>query len=191
MRTFAALLLPPPTVAALAAVTGKLRTLPGADRLRWTEEDGWHVTLAFYGATGPEVLPELETRLARVAGRRAPFEVRAAGGGRFGDRVLWAGVNGDRQALSRLAAGASAAGRKAGVAHRESARRFHPHVTLARARGRSGGPDLAAHAAALEDFAGAPWQVTRLVLMRSVLPDGHTPGEQPRYTREGSWPLGR
>ncbi|RSS25254.1 2'-5' RNA ligase family protein, partial [Streptomyces sp. WAC05858] len=64
MRLFAAVLPPDAVVAELAARVKALQTLPGADGLRWTEREGWHFTLAFYGEVAEEVLPELHTRLA-------------------------------------------------------------------------------------------------------------------------------
>ncbi|MGH3313594.1 MAG: 2'-5' RNA ligase family protein, partial [Streptomyces sp.] len=95
MRLFAALL-PPGDVldgpGQLAGAVKEMRTLAGADRLRWTERAGWHLTLAFYGDVADDLLPELRERLTRAAGRRRPLRLRLAGGGRFGDRTLWAGI---------------------------------------------------------------------------------------------------
>ena len=114
MRLFTALLLPPPALAELAAEVGRLRELPGADRLRWIRPEGWHLTLAFLGEVDDALLPELRERLARAARRHPALRLRLAGGGRFGDRVLWTGVAGDREELRRLAASVSAGGRRTG-----------------------------------------------------------------------------
>lgn len=45
----------PPAVAVreLADAVAPLRTLAGAERLRWTGVEGWHLTLAFLGEAEP------------------------------------------------------------------------------------------------------------------------------------------
>ncbi|MGH3495858.1 MAG: RNA 2',3'-cyclic phosphodiesterase [Nocardioidaceae bacterium] len=64
--------------------------------LRWTSPEQWHLTLAFLGSVDDRHLDELTERLARAAGKRAPFALRLAGGGGFPDvaraRVLWMGL---------------------------------------------------------------------------------------------------
>lgn len=77
-----------------------------------------------------ERLPELEAGLAAVAGVHGVHRLRLAGAGRFGDRVLWAGVEGQAWALRRLAEAVHEA--TAEVAGEVDAFTFHPHLTLAR-----------------------------------------------------------
>lgn len=187
MRLFAAVLPPSAVVEELDAVVRALRALPDADRLRWAPRESWHLTLAFYGEVGEETLPELRERLARAAGRSRPLTLRLSGGGRFGDRALWAGPAGDLKPLRDLAQSAVAAGRRIGVPGDED-RRFRPHLTLARTRG--GRWDLRPYAAALEPFDGSEWRAGELTLVRSHLPHSGVPGEQPRYEPVASWPLG-
>ncbi|MFC9896750.1 RNA 2',3'-cyclic phosphodiesterase [Nocardia sp. NPDC127579] len=185
MRLFAAVLPPETVLAELAAAATELRTRAAPDRLRWTGQAGWHFTLAFYGEVDDALVSGLSTRLRRVARASAPFELALRGGGRFEDRVLWAGVTGDLPALRALAAGAVAAGRRAGLDLRES-RSYRPHLTLARA---SGGADFTEYVTALADFAGQPWTVREICLIRSRLPRSGIPGEQPRYETVDRWPL--
>ncbi|AGP57071.1 RNA 2',3'-cyclic phosphodiesterase [Streptomyces rapamycinicus] len=218
MRLFAAVLPPEAAVAELAARVKALRALPGADGLRWTEREGWHFTLAFFGEVAEDVLPELHTRLARAAHRHHPHELRLAGGGRFDDRVVWVGVDGDSEALRRLADSAEAGGRRAGVPM-DRHRPYHPHLTIARARARSSGhgsphhgsshhgsshhgssghgsphhgstTSLAPYVDGLMDFAGREWTVGELSLVRSHPPAPGVPGQQPRYEVVAAWPLG-
>ncbi|PNG98147.1 RNA 2',3'-cyclic phosphodiesterase [Streptomyces malaysiensis] len=193
MRLFAAVLPPDAAVAELAARVEALRALPGADGLRWTEREGWHFTLAFYGEVAEEVLPELHTRLARAAHRHHPHELRLAGGGRFDDRVVWVGVDGDSEAMRRLADSAEAGGRRAGVPM-DRHRPYHPHLTIARARTRSAHhrptTGLAPYVDGLADFASQEWTVGELSLVRSHPPDPGIPGRQPRYEAIAAWPLG-
>lgn len=215
MRLFAALL-PPDDVldgpGELVDAVAELQTRPDADRLRWTGRASWHVTLAFYGEVPDGTLPALRERLARAAGRRSAPTLRLAGGGRFGDRTLWAavtdasgGVERPVADVRRLAGSAAAAGRRAGLDVPEP-RHFRAHLTLARARGRNGARDgaqgsdpdaapasravdLRPYVAALDRFQGEPWTAGELALVRSRLPDSGVPGEQPRYELVAAWPL--
>lgn len=187
MRLFAAVLPPPGAIDELAAQVHRLRALPGADRLRWTERANWHFTLAFYGEVAEQSLPELRTRLARAAHRHQPYDVRLAGGGRFSDQVVWVGLGGDRTASRRLAESAAAGARRAGVTMDD--RSYHPHLTIARQRLEK--LDLAPVVTALNDFEGRVWTVDRLHLIRSNLPVRGIVGEQPRYEVVAAWPLGR
>ncbi|MFR9673639.1 RNA 2',3'-cyclic phosphodiesterase [Streptomyces sp. TR06-5] len=191
MRLFAALLPPDAALGALAETVASLRVRPDADGLRWTAVGGWHITLAFYGEADEEhTLPGLRERLSRSAARSRPLDLRVAGAGRFGRRALWAGVEGDREALRQLARSAAAAGRRSGLTEEEG-RSFHAHLTVARARGRGGAVDLRPYADRLAAVRGEPWTATELVLVRSHLPVSGVRGEQPHYETVASWRLGR
>ncbi|MEU6847601.1 RNA 2',3'-cyclic phosphodiesterase [Streptomyces sp. NPDC046716] len=181
MRLFAAVLPPDDVIDELGA---RVDRLPDGDGLRWTGRSGWHLTLAFYGDVPEATAPDLAERLARAAARTEAFEVGLRGGGHFGGRALWAGVAGETAALRRLAERAEAAGRKAGIDGEH--RRYRPHLTLARARDTY---DFTPYLAALDDFAGTPWTVGELALVRSNLPRSGVPGERPRYEKVGGWPL--
>ncbi|MFI8518764.1 RNA 2',3'-cyclic phosphodiesterase [Streptomyces sp. NPDC085481] len=186
MRIFAAVLPPPAQLTELARVVDRLAHLPGADRLRWTSRPGWHFTLAFMGEVDEALLPDLHTRLARAARRTAPFPLRMHGGGHFGRAVLWTGAAGDLDEMRLLAERADAAARRAGIPMDEH-RRYQAHLTVARSRTDL---DLRPFAAALDRFEGTRWDVSELALVRSNLPGGGTPGEQPRYETVATWPLG-
>ncbi|MGW0731332.1 RNA 2',3'-cyclic phosphodiesterase [Streptomyces sp. NPDC002851] len=186
MRLFAAVLPPAPAVAELAVITEELRQLPGAERLRWTEPESWHFTLAFMGEVPDDVVPALCERLARAAHRTETFGLGLGGGGRFGDRALWVGADGHAEELRRLAARSVAAGRRAGL-RMAGNHRFTPHLTLARSR--RGGLNLRPYVEQLEGFVGTPWTVDVLSLVRSHLPESGVPGEKPRYVEVERWPL--
>ncbi|TDC22229.1 RNA 2',3'-cyclic phosphodiesterase [Streptomyces sp. 8K308] len=185
MRLFAAVLPPKPMLDELATVVEELHRLPGAGRLRWTNPGGWHLVLTFFGDVPPERVPELRERLARVAARRSRHELWLSGGGRFAQRVLWAGVDGEVAVLRGLAAATAAAARRSGIAL-DDHRPYHPHLTIARGRDRV---DLAPYAAALADVAGTPWTVGEFTLLRSHLPAEGIPGQRPRYEPLASYPL--
>ncbi|MGA5039399.1 RNA 2',3'-cyclic phosphodiesterase [Streptomyces capoamus] len=186
MRLFAAVLPPEDVVDELAAEVSRLRALPDAGRLRWTDRPGWHFTLAFYGEVPDGVVPALSDRLARAAHRSAPFPLAVAGGGQFGrGRALWAGARGDLEALRLLADRAEAAARKAGLETGEH-RRYKAHLTLARSRD---AVDVRPYTRLLTEFAGRSWTVADMALVRSRLPTSGVPGEQPRYEVVERWAL--
>lgn len=182
MRLFVALTPPAEAIAELERVVAGMRgRYPG---LRWTDAGGWHLTLVFLGEVGDDVRAVLEPRLARVASRHPAVPLRLVGGGRFGDRVLWVGIDGerhDKRELAALAAGTRRAAVKSGISVDD--RPWHGHVTLARA-GRKPGREARDAAADLASFAGADWTANRLHLVRSVTGAG-----PPRYQDVGSWQL--
>ncbi|MEU1080521.1 RNA 2',3'-cyclic phosphodiesterase [Streptomyces sp. NPDC005908] len=187
MRLFAAVLPPAGVVRELAVAVDGLRELDGAGALRWTEQAGWHFTLAFYGEVDEETVPELTARLGRAAYRTEPFRLALAGGGQFGrGRALWTGAAGDLRTMRLLAERSEAAGRKAGVAMDEH-RHYKAHLTVARSRD---AVDVRPYLTALEEFRSRSWTVEELVLVRSHLPTSGVPGEQPRYEAVARQALG-
>ncbi|GJF28260.1 RNA 2',3'-cyclic phosphodiesterase [Kitasatospora sp. NE20-6] len=193
MRLF--VVVDPPTAAVqeLVDAAAPLHGLPGADRLRWTEVEGWHLTLAFLGEVPVTDVPALEAALARTAGEHGAHRLRLAGGGTFGDRALWAGVDGEVWALRRLAEAVRAAVGELGVELDQYG--FHPHLTLARSgsfRGRRraeqrGTASALQHlAAALDGFRGTEWEASEMHLMLSETGFGPS-----RYRSLAAWPLAR
>jgi 2'-5' RNA ligase len=149
------------------------------DEVRWVPCRRWHVTLAFLGEVDEPRVEPLSQRLARVAARHARPSLCFAGAGRFGSRVLWAGLDGDRQEVVRLAQSVGAAARKAGVPVDERVHR--PHLTLARSRTTS--LDLRPVVTALADYHGPPWVAGSFSLVRSQL------GAEPHYETLQRWAL--
>jgi len=193
MRLFVAV--DPPTVAVqeLVDAVAPLREGPGAERLRWTGVDGWHLTLAFLGEVPVVEVPQLEEVLARAATENGVHRLRIAGGGRFGDRVLWAGVEGETWALRRLADAVRAGVEEVGIETDQHG--FHPHLTLARSGSTHGRRRAVQRMAAwemqtlaegLEGFRGSEWEATELRLMQSELGFGPS-----HYSVVRSWPLAR
>ncbi|WP_327068372.1 RNA 2',3'-cyclic phosphodiesterase [Kitasatospora sp. NBC_01302] len=187
MRLFVAAHPSVDALAELAVAVAPLHALPGAGRLRWTGEEGWHLTLAFLGSVAEEQLPGLRDGLAQAAAGYQAHRLRLAGGGHFGDRVLWVGLAGQTWALRSLArAVTQVTGEVLGV---EEEFTYHPHLTLART-GRGGHPGreertaLRAAAEQLVDFQGVEWPVTEFQLMRSDFGSGRS-----RYTTVDRWEL--
>jgi 2'-5' RNA ligase len=167
-RCFAAVPIGPSVRAAVEACVTELRARSGAEAWRWTEPEGWHVTLAFIGATDPATVPRLAASLAAVAAQHEPFTLEAGGLGTFPSRgrarVVWYGVADPRGRLARVARETQAA---LGL---EPADRFRGHLTLARARDRLGTDAAAMLATAAPPT--APLEVDRVVLYRSHLGGG-------------------
>ena len=93
-----------------------------------------HLTLRFIGEVERPLAEDLAAALARIRGEQST--VRIAGVGRFEQRnsgALWAGVE-PKAPLVALAAKVERACQSAGV--EPERRAFHPHVTLARWKGR-------------------------------------------------------
>jgi 2'-5' RNA ligase len=180
MRLFVALWPPAEAVDELSAAVAGVRSL--APDLRWAPSRQWHLTLVFLGEVADPRRPELARRLARAAARHPPLQLRFGDAGRFGDRVLFTKVWGDREPLRRLAASAAAASRRSGLAVGD--RPYRPHLTLARSRR---GVDLRSLVAALRSYSGTDWTATQLHLVESRL--GSAPGRAAEYEPVEAWPL--
>ena len=101
---------------------------------RWQEDEQLHLTLRFVGEVDRHVAADLTDALARV---RAPrLSARIKGIGSFDHRAagaLWAGVE-PKEPLATLAAKIERACQHVGL--EPERRAFHPHITLARWKGR-------------------------------------------------------
>ncbi|HEX5257272.1 MAG TPA: RNA 2',3'-cyclic phosphodiesterase [Sphingomicrobium sp.] len=101
---------------------------------RWQDDSQLHLTLRFVGEVERPVATDLADALGRIRG--APLELRIAGVGRFEQRnagALWAGVE-PKPPLAALAAKVERACQSIGL--EPERRAFHPHITLARWKGR-------------------------------------------------------
>lgn len=101
---------------------------------RWQDEDQLHLTLRFVGEVDRPLADDLAVELGHI--HAEPFELRVAGSGRFEQRssgALWAGVQ-PRAPIAALAAKVERACLAAGM--EPERRAFHPHITLARWKGR-------------------------------------------------------
>lgn len=165
MRLFAAIEPPADEIVALSAALGT-----PDDRLRYVPTVQWHLTTAFYGDVDDAIVPDLTARLERAARRCAPLSLVLSDAGTFPKqsaraKVLWVGVTGDVDGLSRLAERCVAAGRRCGLSMED--RPYRPHVTIARTR--RDPIDLRPTVESLSTYAGNPWTATSLRLVRSTL----------------------
>jgi len=166
VRLFAAIDPPSEVCESLTAALG-----PGRDdRLRWVSPEQWHLTLSFYGEVPESKVDKLLEGLARAAQRTVPFGIRLAGAGTFPKqsakaRVLWIGLDGEVDAMRRVADRCAGAGRRARIPVEDRA--FRPHLTLARARHES--VDASETADRLASYCSPWWSVTSLRLVHSTL----------------------
>ena len=101
---------------------------------RWQAEEQLHLTLRFIGEVERPLGEDIAASLGQVRAER--FAIRVLGTGRFEQRnsgALWAGVE-PKAPVAAIAAKIERACQAAGV--RPEQRAFHPHITLARWKGR-------------------------------------------------------
>lgn len=132
---------------------------------RWIDPENYHITLCFIGDVDNHVADEVSYELDRAASFES-FRLRLSHLGTFGGdkpRALYAGVE-NNEALQRLQAMHERILRRVGLA--PDARKFVPHVSLARLRGASAieVADLIHH---MGQFAPLEFTVRRFVLFSS------------------------
>lgn len=138
MRLFIGIPLAAATSDTLAAISNQLRTKAAPDTLRWSAPESWHITLQFLGSTRPEQYDCITARLRTV--HHSPIGIELGAVGIF-DRagVLFVDVHVSPQ-LTELQQAITAATAPCGFAPED--RPYHPHITLARRKGKSGGREL-------------------------------------------------
>jgi 2'-5' RNA ligase len=101
---------------------------------RWQDDGQLHLTLRFIGEVERPLAEDIAVALGRIRARS--FEIRTKGVGRFEARsagALWAGVE-PKEPVAALAAKVERV--CIGLGLEPERRTFHPHVTLARWKGR-------------------------------------------------------
>ena len=133
---------------------------------RWQDDGQLHLTLRFIGEVERPIAEDVAHALTRV---RAPrFDLRISGTGRFEQRsagALWAGLD-SKAPLAALAAKIERACVAAGV--EPERRAFHPHITLARWKGRRT-RELHAFLDRTRGLSSAPFTVDAFILFESRL----------------------
>ena len=133
---------------------------------RWQDEEQLHLTLRFAGEVERPVANDLADALGRV--RAQPFWVRIKGAGRFEARnagALWAGVE-PKEPAAALAAKIDRTCQTVGL--EPERRAFHPHITLARWKGRRT-REVEGFLERNRGLASEPWQVDCFILFESRL----------------------
>ena len=129
MRLFIGIPLASEVINALQRLVRSLQS--AGDNLRWSSPETWHITLQFLGATSLENYGCVVQHLGRIQSPAAPIWLHETD---CFDRagVFFAAVNvsPELRQLEKLVVGATS---QCGVAAED--RPYHPHVTLARAKG--------------------------------------------------------
>jgi RNA 2',3'-cyclic 3'-phosphodiesterase len=193
-RLFVAIELPSAWLEAFRQFTDAMRELLASSsetsdaRVRWVRPEGIHLTLKFLGEVPATRRPAIETAIAEAVPTMPQLRLEAAKVGWFARRgvpqVIWVGVGGQLQELSRLAGHIDDGLSKAGFARER--REFAPHLTLGRFHDdtpavlRQRVVELATQ---LELTETEPFEVEAVVLVRS-----HLGRSGATYEIVGRWP---
>ena len=182
MRLFTALEFPPDVHDEIKRVQGELKRLIRSRR--WQSMRQAHLTVDFLGETPEPMLEPLQAMLAETCAQASPFELALGAFGGFPNlaraRVLWLGVEGERDRLVELEGHTREGLASIGLAVEE--RPYAPHITLAREPERS--PMLTELPERL-GVAPLRWRANEVVLFQSELrPEGAV------HTVLGRYPLG-
>lgn len=130
MRLFIGIPLADVVRAEVAATVAELQR--GGEDLRWPAPEAWHITLQFLGNADAKQLECLKASLGEVRSPPAPVQLGALGAfERAGVVFVDVEVRPELAALQQKVIAATA---KCGFVPED--RPFHPHITLARAKGR-------------------------------------------------------
>ena len=174
-RLFTGLEIPATVGDSLALMRGGL---PGA---RWIDPENYHLTLSFIGDIDAASAREADALLSRV--QRSPFVLRLDGLSSFGGRRPRAVVAAATPVapLMELQAEQERLLRRLGL--EPDARKFYPHVTLARLRD-SSSRQVADYLATRGHYRSSTFAVSRFVLFSSRASQGGGP-----YVVEAAYPL--
>lgn len=131
MRVFVGVEFDGETKSEIAKVCDDLRTL--CIKGRWKRTDNFHLTLKFLGWVSPEKLPAINNALYETVRGTSPFSLKIGNLGVFKGkdmiRVLWLGLDGDIDALTKLQSEVEDGMHRIGF--KKETRKFTPHITLA------------------------------------------------------------
>ena len=191
MRLFIAIDLPGDVSDSLARVRAQFESSAGPpgfnSTLRWSAPEGWHVTLQFLGQVNEERAACVLDHLKTIHAPPVPIHIDGLG---FFDRagVFWAGVvlTPELLALQQLV---TAAMRPCGFVPED--RPYSPHITLARAKARSGARALAPLKRVLDKSTQKEKTVRATFTAQEFLLYESIPGpEGSRYEIRARFPLG-
>ena len=133
---------------------------------RWQDEEQLHLTLRFIGDVERPVADDIADALGRI--QSPSFELQISGAGRFEQRnsgALWAGVE-PKTPVAALNAKVERTCQQVGL--EPERRAFHPHITLARWKGRRS-REVADFLDRRRGLASEPFAVTEFILFESRL----------------------
>jgi RNA 2',3'-cyclic 3'-phosphodiesterase len=184
IRSFLAIDLPTTIKERLA---GQIRILsPGTSGIKWVDARQIHLTLKFFGSISTEGVEKINESTQKVTLKKKPFNLTLKGVGGFPHirrpRIIWAGLNGDLEALQKLVEELEVSFEQIGIAREE--RSFHPHLTLGRNKTNQPNEKLFQRLSGWVEEESEPFGVEELILFKSDLkPFG------PVYSKMCSFPL--
>ncbi len=132
MRSFIAIEIPADIKQQMAEIQRRLKGA-GVDA-GWTRPEGIHLTLKFLGEIPEPRVPDVMAALTRAAGGSGGLRLQIEHAGTFPNprnaRVVWIGVSGDIEKLSKLQAAIEDSMARLGLERDD--RPFTPHLTLGR-----------------------------------------------------------
>jgi len=182
IRSFIAIELPEEVKPALARLQSTLKAGNSAP-VKWVDPYSVHLTLKFLGYVRESQLDAITAAMETAVRGTAPFHLELKELGTFPGgrrvRVVWVGLGGEVEPLTRIQQGLEAELSKLGFAREERA--FTPHLTLGRVREHASPEEqqrLGELIAGTTFSGGQRFRVDAISLMKSVL----TP-QGAQYTR--------
>jgi 2'-5' RNA ligase len=169
IRSFIAIDLPDATRQGLAAVLEQLRQSRAG--VRWVKPSSIHLTLKFLGNIQAVQVEDIALAVAQEIRDQPPITLGAAGLGAFPSRrkprVIWIGMEGEVQRLTRIQARVENALEPLGFVREKRA--FRPHLTIGRVKDRRRLQSLIDAMAELKIPEFDSFDVTEIILYKSVL----------------------
>lgn len=140
------------------------------DSIKWTSSDNIHITIAFLGDTGEEVIQVIREMLRSKCGNTGTFEIVLKGAGVFKSltdpRIIWTGIEPSAK-LAELNRIIVSGLKNAGVILEE--RPFRPHLTLGRIKILKDNNSLSALLDKYKDVVLQSVFVDEIILYESIL----------------------
>jgi len=168
VRTFICIEIPGSVKERIGALQQSLRGI-GA-QASWVKPENIHLTLKFLGDVDGSRLGRVRDAVERASGSTSHFQVTVGGAGCFpspgSPRVLWVGLAGMPEELSKLHRQIEDSLAREGFPR--EAKRFSPHLTIARLRAPQNGARLA-EALMNTGFGPEAFEAREVIVMRSDL----------------------
>jgi RNA 2',3'-cyclic 3'-phosphodiesterase len=140
------------------------------EKIRWTESENFHITLAFLGDTAEEKIKVVGKMLKRVCKGSGAFDMVIKGAGVFKNikdpRVIWTGIE-PSEKLNQLHESIKTGLKEAGISLEE--RNFRPHLTLGRIKSIQDSDSLKTLIAGYSNLELQRQSVNEVILFESIL----------------------